>query len=263
MKIIFLNSIKALLIACSLLLTISSCTKEEEQQKPITFEGYEINNLENATAEEVDGVLQITKIDESLEDFKFTIKPLTEIYWINVIFDNLAFTENDKIKVDYVANSEGNEFVLTQTMDWDKMEIGSEFIGKPWALQGIYQGGDWANPDIEAEGDSILAIWPWVGRTVLSAATKYVLSKLDAKFRIEYDSNDGWSGEAGISWDGHYGGIDSNGDEFGSDKELKSYELTMQNNINPNIAPETIDGVTYTCTELKGLRIKDIINGRL
>lgn len=246
--------------------------------EPIAFDNYEVHSLENAKANIENGELIIRKINESISQFSFKLRPLTDQYWFNVYYNNLLISGNKKITTRFVTKEKstgvkhlGKE--VTFTSDQIHLNTGQDVYKQ--RLIGINGGGNWR----ERDTDTIISPQPIIPIVWAIAGAVYVLNKVDYHRDIERNGDgevnkdtEGWSwNSAGPP----IGGNQENGiGMIMNEDNIYQYEL-YNNLLNDEpidipdsnkpqpIAPVVIDGVEYTCTDIPFIKIKTIFNGRL
>lgn len=263
-------------ILLSNLILLSSCSDDDINTKleNVSFDNYEVFDLENAKASIQEGDLVIEKLNENTSEFSFKLRPLTEQYWFNVYYRNLLISANRKIttKVNTLDKVTGEKHIghgASFTANQIQFYHGDDTVYSQ-KLFGIGENGNWNEPDIDTlvgPQPIIPIIWGAI------AVGAYVLDKYDYKRHNaanpeESYSEHSWNGAAPPTDDGN----GSVGIEMG---EVNNYQFELYNNLlneepintpDPNepqqVVPVVIDGVEYTCTDINQIRIKDIINGR-
>lgn len=267
-------------ILLSSLILLSSCSDDDMSTKSenVSFDNYEVYDLENANAKIVEGDLVIEKLNENTSEFSFKLRPLTEQYWFNVYYRNLLISANRKIttKVNTLDKTTGEKFTghgASFTSNQLQFYNGNDTVYSQ-KLFGISDDGEWNEPDI----DTLVGpqpIWPIIWGAV--AVGTYVLDKYDYKRITDYDANGNVTGShSEHSWNGAAPPTDDGNGSVGIEMgEVNNYQFELYNNLlneepinapDPNepqqVVPVVIDGVEYTCTDINQIRIRDIINGR-
>ncbi len=259
---------------------ITSCSDDDSNSTPetVTKDNYEVYGLVNAKASMEGGDLVITKLDESLSDFSFNLRPLTEQYWFNVYYTNLLISGSKKVKT--IVNTKdkftGEKFTgrgSTFTLDNIQFHNSNDNIYSQ-KLFGIGPNGNWNEPDI----DTIVgpqSIWPIIIGGAWAA--KYILDHYSYERKTNYDADGNvTSSHTEHNWGGMAPPTDDGNGNIGIVMgDINEYGFELYNNLlndipiespNPNepnqVAPVVIDGVEYTCTDINRIRISGIFNGR-
>ncbi len=275
MKSIILKFSKTLLLL-SAILCLSSCVKEIDDfnlpdppkiQKKVEFDEHAIEVIGNAAIEIVDGEVQIKNLGKADEPFSFYVRPLTDDYWINILFNDLILAKGKEVSSSrFIKNKETGErsMIANTTFNVEGMTLDGEVVGKSANLLVATPNGGWEEPFEDIEMERVQGFWPW--DDLLDAAEK-ALTKIDYTYKESTtqhpDGSTTTTSTHTVSLGSNQALTDGNGLTLGEPDEMNHYELTWTPEpITGNIAPRTIDGMEVTCTGYPVIKIGAILNGR-
>ncbi|MFK7772233.1 MAG: hypothetical protein AB8F94_08835 [Saprospiraceae bacterium] len=273
MKKFILRSITFLSII-NLTLFFNSCKEDITDikiptiQKEVEFDKHLITVTGNAQVSIIDNEVVIENLGEPQEEFSFYVKPLTDEYWINILFNNLIIDQNVKlIESNYTRQKDSGEksLVAKTSYDMEKMQMENRMIGGSANLLVANSSGGWENPIEDITIDSVQSIYPIVAGIIggLGSAAGFILNKISYKEVVVNDAA-GNPHVLGLKdWGCGCGIKDPNtGEKYGDLDKQNAFELSQTTLNTSNVVPVVIDGTQVTCTGLPFIKIGKILNGR-